>query len=195
MPRTIELLLTDTVDPLGIVGDLVRVRSGYARNYLLPLGLAMPPSEEAIRNLAEKRALAEAERLRQQEHRVQMVEKLDGFDVHIERSCNDQGMLYGSVTQRDIAEALEAAGYPVRARDVRLASTIKRLDTYDVLVKFDSQLSATVKVWVIPDRELDADDERDDMDFDNEGNLIQKPRKSLRSEPQSEADSGDTHAG
>jgi large subunit ribosomal protein L9 len=187
MPSTLELLLTENVDNLGIVGDVVRVRSGYARNYLLPRGLCMAPSEEAIKSLAAKRAEAEKQRLRQQEMRSEMVEKLEGFEVHLERSCNDQGLLYGSVTQKDIADALDEQGFSVRARDVRLAQTIKRLDTYDVLVKFDAELSANIKVWVIPDRELESeDDEREEMEFDNEGNLIEKPKSEPAAAKESE---------
>ncbi len=187
MARTLELLLTENVDNLGIVGDVVRVRSGYARNFLLPRDLCTTPSEDAIKALAAKRAEAEKARLRQQEMRSEMVEKLEGFEVHIERSCNDQGLLYGSVTQKDIADALEEQGFAVRGRDVRLAHTIKRLDTYDVLVKFDADLSANVKVWVIPDRELENDEEREEMEFDNEGNLIEgrakKPKPEAEEKP------------
>ena len=185
MARSIELLLTDNVDNLGIVGDVVQVRSGYARNYLLPRGLGMKPSEEAIRNLAQRRVEAEKEMLRQAERRSEMVEKLEAFEVHLERSCNDQGMLYGSVSQKDVADALVAEGFAVKARDVRLAHTIKRLDTYDVLIKFNAELSATVKVWVLPDRELESDEEREEMEFDNEGNLIEKSAPSPKaSEPE-----------
>lgn len=187
MARNVELLLTESVDNLGIVGDVVQVRSGFARNYLLPRGLGMAPSEEAIRELAAKRAEAEKEMLRRQEMRAQMVEKLDGFEIHLERSCNDQGLLYGSVTQKDISDALTREGFEVKPRDVRLAHTIKRLDTYDVLIKFGSELSATVKVWVIPDRELEVDDEREEMEFDNEGNLIEARRDDTRKREGAEA--------
>lgn len=190
MARNVELLLTETVDNLGIVGDVVQVRSGFARNYLLPRGLGMAPNEEAIRELAAKRAEAEKEMLRREEKRAEMVEKLDGFEVHLERSCNDQGLLYGSVTQKDIADALDREGFEVKPRDVRLAHTIKRLDTYDVLVKFSSELTANVKVWVIPDRELESDDEREEMEFDNEGNLIEggrRERKQREAAPEAES--------
>ncbi len=176
MAKFVEILLSENVDNLGIVGDVVRVRPGYARNYLLPTGRAIPPSDEAVKALAQKRVEAEKEMLRLTEMRAEMAEKLDGFEVHLARACNDQGMLYGSVSQKDIADALDAEGFPVRARDVRLPHAIKRLDTYDVLVKFDSTLSANIKVWVIPDRQIESDEEREEMEFDDEGNLVERRR-------------------
>ena len=177
MPKTLELLLTENVDNLGIVGDVVTVRSGFARNYLLPRGMATTPSDEMIQSLATKRAEAEKELARVREMRKSMVERLDGFEVTLERSCNDQGLLYGSVTQKDIADALAENDFEVKAREVRLPHTIKRLDSYEVLIRFDSDLEATIKLWVVADREMDVDDEREEMEFDNEGNLITRDRK------------------
>jgi large subunit ribosomal protein L9 len=177
MPKTLELLLTENVDNLGIVGDVVTVRSGFARNYLLPRGMATTPSDEMIQALATKRAEAEKELARVREMRKSMVERLDGFEVTLERSCNDQGLLYGSVTQKDIADALAEHDFEVKAREVRLPHTIKRLDSYEVLVRFDSELEATIKLWVVADREMDVDEEREEMEFDNEGNLITRDRK------------------
>ncbi|MFG0276240.1 MAG: 50S ribosomal protein L9 [Phycisphaerales bacterium] len=177
MPKTLELLLTENVDNLGIVGDVVVVRSGYARNYLLPRGMATTPSEEMIQALATKRAEAEKELARVREMRKSMVERLDGFEVTLERSCNDQGLLYGSVTQKDIADALGEHDFEVKSREVRLPHTIKRIDSYEVLIRFDADLEATIKLWVVADRELDLDEEREEMEFDNEGNLIIRDEK------------------
>ena len=172
--KQIELLLLDTVDNLGIVGDVVNVRTGYARNYLLPRGLATQPSQELIDGLAEKRAQAEKDLAELRKQRKAAIEKIDGLEITMTRACNDAGHLYGSVTQQDIAAALSELGFPVKPREVRLPHTIKRLDTYDISVKFDSDLEGHVKLYVVPDRELELDRE-DEMEFDNEGNLIEKP--------------------
>lgn len=174
MARTVQLLLTENVDNLGIVGDVVNVRLGYARNFLLPRELATTPSEEMIASLAEKRKQAEAEMARLRAARKTMIEKLEGHELTLERSCNDQGILYGGVTQADIAEALKAEGYDVRPRDVRLPGTIKRLDTYEVHIKFEADLEATIKLWVVSDRPME-EVEREEMEFDMEGNLIERP--------------------
>jgi len=150
-----EMLLVETVDGLGIVGDVVKVRSGFVRNYLQPRGLVVQPSPEAIASLAEKRKEAERKVAEQRAARAAMVEKLEGFELTLERSCNDLGVLYGSVTQQDISEALNAAGFAVRPRDVRISQVIKRIDTYEIAIKPESDLEASIKLWVVSDRKLE----------------------------------------
>jgi large subunit ribosomal protein L9 len=155
MPKTYELLLTESVEALGIVGDVVTVRSGYARNFLLPRNLATTPSPEKIAALATKRADAEQHVAEVRKHREEMVEKLEGFEVTLERTTNDQGLLYGSITQQDLATALRAAGFTVRPRDVRITQTIKRIGDYDITIKPEADLEASVKLHVKSDRVLD----------------------------------------
>jgi large subunit ribosomal protein L9 len=182
MAKDLQLLLVESVDNLGIVGDVVKVRSGYARNYLLPMGLATAPSEERIKALASKRAEAEKQQREMRAKREQMIEKLEGFEIELVRSCNDQGLLYGSVTQGDIADALAAKGFDVKPREVRLPQTIKRVETHHITVKLDKDLEAEVTVKVVPDRELETDD-REEVEVDEEGNMIvkdEKPAKGAR---------------
>jgi large subunit ribosomal protein L9 len=177
-PSYVKLLLTENVDNLGIVGDVVRVRTGFARNYLLPFDLATTPSDDLIKDLAAKRAEAEKQVAALRKSREEMISKLHGQELTMIRACNDQGQLYGSVTQQDIAAALNEVGFAIKPREVRLPGTIKRVDSFDIHVKVDSDLGADVKLWVVADRELDAGDENE-MEFDNEGELIEKrPAKS-----------------
>ena len=175
MARTVKLLLVENVDNLGIVGDVVRVRTGYARNYLLPFGYATEPSDELIQQLADKRKAAEEEQRKLRVVREALINKLEGVEITMERSCNDQGLLYGSVTQQDIAAALKSLGFEVKPREVRLPQVIKRVGEFDVSVKLASDLEESIKIHVEPDRELDLD-EREEMEFDNEGNLVEKPK-------------------
>ncbi|MBL0922509.1 MAG: 50S ribosomal protein L9 [Phycisphaerales bacterium] len=156
MARSVQLLLTETVDNLGIVGDVVNVRTGYARNFLLPNNLATTPTEEKVAALAAKRAEAERHQRELRSQRESLIEKLEGVEVTLVRSCNDQGQLYGSITQQDIATALGEAGYSVKPREVRISQTIKRVDTYHINVKVASDLEADVTLHVKPDRDLDA---------------------------------------
>ncbi|MBX3381654.1 MAG: 50S ribosomal protein L9 [Phycisphaeraceae bacterium] len=155
MNKNVKLLLTDNVEALGIVGDVVNVRTGYARNFLLPRNLATQPSEEKIKALAAKRAEAEKMLAEQRKHREQLSEKLQGVEVHLTRSCNDQGILYGAITQQDIAAELGKMGHSVKPRDVRLTQAIKRIDSYEIHVKLDNDLDSTLKLWVVSDRPLD----------------------------------------
>lgn len=151
----IELLLTRNVEHLGIVGDLVKVRAGYARNYLLPLRIAEHPTPEKIEALKEARAAAQAELAALRAARKSIVERLEEFTLKLVRSCNDQGALYGSVTQRDISDGLEEAGFAVDMRAVRLSQPIRRLGSYPVLVQFEKDLRVDITVTVAPDRELE----------------------------------------
>jgi large subunit ribosomal protein L9 len=158
MPKTLKLLLTENVDSLGIVGDVVNVRLGFARNYLLPREMATTPTEEAIAGVAQKRAEAQRQLAELRKQREELIHRMDGVHITIVRSCNDLGHLYASVTQQEIAGALAAAGYTgVKPRDVRLNQNIKRVDTYDVHIKFESDLDSTIKLTVQPDRKLDLD--------------------------------------
>ncbi len=184
MAKNVQLLLTSNVDNLGIVGDVVKVRLGYARNYLLPLGLATTPSDERLAELASARAEAQKEMAALRSEREQLIAKMEGLEMTLERSCNDQGVLYGSVTQQDLSAALTSLGFAVRPREVRLPHTIKRIGDYEVTVKFDSDLETAVHVWVEADRKLE--EERDEMEFDNEGNLIEKPKNSKKTKAPSE---------
>ncbi|MCB9845750.1 MAG: 50S ribosomal protein L9 [Phycisphaeraceae bacterium] len=187
MAKNVKLLLVENVDNLGIVGDVVTVRTGYARNFLLPRGMATEPDDAVLTSLASKRAQAKAQLAEERKQREGLVGRLAGLEITLTRSCNDQGILYGSVSQNDLAEALTSAGYRVRPRDVRLAQTIKRLGTYDVHLRLDSDLVADIRLIVSPDREI-VEDEREEMEFDNEGNLIEKPRRERKRREVAEAE-------
>ncbi len=155
MPKNLKLLLIENVDALGIVGDVVTVRTGYARNFLLPRNLATTPSEELIQQLATKRVEAQKLIAQQRKHREELVTKLQGVEITLVKSCNDQGVLYGAITQQEVAAALNGQGYAVKPRDVRLPVAIKRIDNYELHIKLDNDLDALLKLYVKPDRELD----------------------------------------
>ena len=113
MAKSLKLLLTENVDSVGIVGDVVNVRVGFARNFLLPRDLATQPSEEKVKALASKRAEAERMLAEQRKQREATIGKLQGYELSLTRSCNDQGILYGAITQQDVATALGEAGFAV----------------------------------------------------------------------------------
>ena len=191
MARDITLLLLENVDNLGIVGDVVKVRAGFARNYLLPRELATTPDDELIKQLAARRAQAEKEVAATRAKREEMAGKLDGQEITMVRACNDQGVLYGAVTQQDIAKALQTLGFDVRPREVRLPYAMKRIDSYDVLLKFASDLESHIRVFVEPDRTID-EDEREEMEFDNEGNLIEPGSKKSQKAPKQDEQAAGT---
>lgn len=170
--KTIKLLLTDTIDNLGIVGDVVSVKPGFARNYLIPRGLATDPTEGNIKRLASLRKEV-AEQMRQ--HRLQqesLLERLAEVELTLMRSANEQGILFGGVSQHDIAEELRAKGYAVDDRAVRIGEQIKRLDSYTIPLVLANDLRAEVKLWVVSDRpanELGGNDEAEEGEGPTDG--------------------------
>ena len=180
--KRIELLLTSNVENLGIVGDVVRVRMGFARNYLLPMGVAEVPTEEKMASLAEVRKIAIIEYESNQSEQASIIEKLSGITLTLTRSANDQGGLYGSVTQRDIADALVENGFAVDTRAVRLHSAIRRIGDYPITIQFGTNMKVDIEITINPDQPLE---DRDEMEFDDEGNLMirdTKPAKEASSE-------------
>jgi large subunit ribosomal protein L9 len=158
MAKNVKLLLIENVDGLGIVGDVVNARLGYARNFLLPRGLATKPSDELVQQLAGKRAEAQRQVALLRKQREELIAKLQGVEIELVRPCNDQGILYGGITQQEVSAALLEKGFGVKPRDIRMNQAIKRIDSYEVHVKLDSDLDAIVKVHVKADRELVKDE-------------------------------------
>jgi len=156
MANSVELLLIENVEGTGIVGDVVKVRKGFARNYLLPRSMATVPSAEKIKELAGKRADAEKTLATLRKHRETLITKLEGLKVEMVRACNDLGILYGAVTQHDMSVALAKAGFPgIKDREIRMAAAIKRIDDYNIVIKFANDLEANVTLRIKPDRELE----------------------------------------
>jgi large subunit ribosomal protein L9 len=174
MARNVQLLLTRSVENLGIVGDIVKVKPGFARNYLLPQRLAEFPTPKKIESLKEAREAALTELALLRKDREAITARMKEVQITVKRSCNDQGVLYGSVTQRDISDALIEAGYAVDVRSVRLHQAIRRVGSYHVPIQFDRDLRTEVTIIVEPDRTLE--EEKPEMEFDDEGNLIEPGR-------------------
>ncbi len=150
--KNIQLLLTENVDNLGIVGDVVDVKPGYARNYLLPLGLADVPTEGNKKRVEERRAEVEKQLRELRLEQEKLIGRLEGTEITLQRSHNEDGNLYGSVTQRDIADALKEDGFNVTERDVRIGSPIRQLDSYDIPIQLDNDLKTEIKLWVVSDK-------------------------------------------
>ena len=169
--KTIELLLLDNVENLGIVGDVVNVKPGFARNYLVPHGIAVTPTPEKVQELAARRAEVEAELKKLAAEQRAMVEKLEGYELTLERSANHNGVLFGGVSQHEIAEALRADGYAIEDRHVRIGETIKRLDSYEIPLVINKELKTEIKLWVVSDTPVES--QMDEADADNEGTLAE----------------------
>lgn len=153
--KKVELLLNRTIESLGIVGDVVKVKPGFARNYLLPHQYAEAPTPEKIEALKGARAAAQAELAQLRGEREAVISRLEGVSIKLIRSVNDQGVLYGAVTQRDISDQLTADGFAVDMRAVRLQNPIRRIGHYTCAIQLDRDLRTEVAIEVLPDRTLE----------------------------------------
>ena len=153
--KKIELLLNRTIENLGLVGDVVKVKPGFARNYLLTHGIAEAPTQEKIEALKDRRAQAQAELSKLRSEREALMARMEGAAIKLIRSVNDQGVLYGAVTQRDISDQLVVDGFLVDMRAVRLQNPIRRIGQYSCLIQLDRDLKTELTIDVLPDRALE----------------------------------------
>ena len=144
----IELILMQRVEKLGQMGDLVRVKPGYARNYLLPQKKAIRANKENLARFETERAQLEAQNLKRREEAERVAERVSGLSVVIIRQAGDSGSLYGSVSARDIAEGCTAGGLSVSRHQVVLEHPIKTLGLANVRVVLHPEVSIGVVVNV-----------------------------------------------
>lgn len=144
----IELILLERVAHLGQMGDVVRVKPGYARNFLLPKGKALRANETNRKRFETDRAQLEALNLKKREEAERLAERMDGLAVVIIRQAGDSGSLYGSVTSRDIAEAITVSGLTVERTQVVLPHPIKLLGLVAVQVVLHPEVTISVTVNV-----------------------------------------------
>ncbi len=144
-----ELLLKQNVDQLGRIGDVVKVKPGYARNFLLPRGLAVMVTKTNVAEIERARALAVAEENKRVAGMKDLAAKLVEASVTIEGRANAEGHLFGSVTGAQIAQSLREKGLAVEDKQVRLDNPLKEIGVYDVVVHLHATVEATVKVWVV----------------------------------------------
>ncbi len=148
-----RLLLLQDVRKLGHIGDVVEVKPGYARNYLLPQRLATEPTEENIRGIEDRKKAAAAERALRNKRFAELVEQLKDVSITIEAAANPEGTLYGSVGPKNIADALNAQGFPILPEHVVLDAPIRTLDNRMVRLEFTDEISTEVKLWVVREGE------------------------------------------
>lgn len=144
-----EVLLRQDVAKLGGVGDIVRVKAGYARNFLLPMGMAVELTKGNLKQLQhEKKKLLALESRRKDRFRG-LADRLQGASISIPVEANEAGALYGSVTAKMIAEHLNSQGYEVDARAILLDAPIREIGMHSVRVRLHAEVETETKVWVV----------------------------------------------
>src|SRR2546422_10787352 len=151
-----DVLLCEDVDNLGQRGQVVRVRAGYGRNYLLPQRLAIKASAGNKRMIEEQRRLLVKREDRERVSARTEAERLQGLELRFDRRVGEHGILFGSVTALDIAEALKERGLPVERRRIGLREHIKEVGDYDITIKLHRDVSPSIKVVVRKEGEEEA---------------------------------------
>jgi large subunit ribosomal protein L9 len=147
-----EIILREHVEHLGRRGDIVKVAEGYARNYLLPRKLALAVNEGNKRQIERERKNAEARELEEKSQAEAFAARLGELEIAIPRRVGENDTLYGSVTTPDIAAALAAKGFDVDRRKIVLAEPLKALGQVTVPIKIHRDVTAQVKVSVVPEK-------------------------------------------
>ena len=145
-----KVLLRKNVYKLGIIGDVVNVKDGYGRNFLIPQGLAYIPSDANIRAVENEKARYLEELAKQRVELETRAKSINGKEVTITARANDEGVLYGSVGPAQIAAAFNEIDVHINADEIIMHEPIRKLDKHEVNVRFGQDIKATVFVWVTP---------------------------------------------
>jgi large subunit ribosomal protein L9 len=148
-----EVILRETIDTLGRAGQVVKVADGYARNYLLPRKLAYPATPGNRKVIEFERQSLLKKEAKQKDDAEKLKEMLDKIQLVIRRKVGEQDALYGSVTNADVAELLEAKGFQIEKRKIHMEDHIKTIGEFDIPIRLFKDVTAQVKLKVEPEAE------------------------------------------
>jgi large subunit ribosomal protein L9 len=149
-----KILLREDVDDLGARGEIVRVRSGYARNYLLPRNLAVEATVGNVKGIESERAALLKKEAKERSSAEAQSEQMGTLELEFKRKAGEQGLLYGSVTSMDVAEALRERGYEIDRHRIHLREPLKRVGEYTVPIRLHREVTIDLKVRVAPEGEV-----------------------------------------
>ena len=144
-----QIILVQDVDNLGKAGELVSVKPGYGRNYLIPNGLAVSATARNVNRLDHERKVIERRVTKERTNAQSIADRLNGMTLQFERQVGEGDKMFGSVTNRDIAEQLKRAGLEIEHRKIELDTPVKALGKYEVTVRLDAGVNAQLKYWVV----------------------------------------------
>jgi large subunit ribosomal protein L9 len=149
MATTLQVVLQHDVDNVGKSGELVKVRPGFARNYLIPRSLAVPATTAAVNRINHEKAVALAKAEKAKKEAQAVAEKINGLKLTIARPVGEDERLFGSVTSKEIEAEAKKAGVTVDRKKMQLAEPLKALGTFEIPVKLMTDVTATLKVEVV----------------------------------------------
>ena len=144
-----KIILREDVPELGAIGDVVSVKDGYGRNYLLPKKIALPADMKSIRQLDHQKRLVDSYKSKVKKDASALADKLSGVSCTIPMLVGEQDKLFGSVTTKDIESALAQEGVHISRKRIVLAEPIRQLGVFTVEVRLHPEISAKLKVWVV----------------------------------------------
>jgi len=144
-----EVILRQAVENLGHPGDMVKVSAGFARNYLLPRGIAVAATDGNRKRIALEKARLEAAEGQRRETAEELAKRVEQVSLTFSARVGEEGKLFGSVTSSDIAEQLAAQGFTIEKRQIDLHEPIKALGVYRVPIRLHADVKPEIKVWVI----------------------------------------------
>jgi len=145
----LTVILNQNVPYLGTIGDVVSVAPGYGRNYLIPRGLAIPATSRNVRELSHQKRVIEVKRAKAIKTAEALAKRLGDVSITMARAAGEEDRLFGSVTSRDVEEALQKEGYTIDRRSIAMEGPIKSLGVHKVAVKLHGDIRAEIKVWVV----------------------------------------------
>lgn len=148
-----QVILMKELENLGEVGDVVDVKPGYARNYLVPRGFAIRATKSNLARIEEEREHLVAAAEREIEKATELAGEIEGQSLNFPVRAGEEGKLFGSVSSSDIADALADKGIDVDRRTVQLAEPIKQLGTYKVPIRLSAEVQPEVTVWVVAEED------------------------------------------
>ena len=149
MATTIQVILREDMENVGASGELVKVRPGFARNYLLPRGHAVPATAAQINRIAHEKAVAVVRNEKLKKESLDVAAKIEALHIKIARPVGEDGKLFGSVTAKDIHAAAVAAGATFDKKKMHLAEAIRAIGTYEIPVKLVPGVAAKLKVEIV----------------------------------------------
>lgn len=144
-----KVILKQKHENLGDVGEIVAVKSGFARNFLIPNGIAMAATSQNMRVIEQERKQLEAAADRERKSAEELAEKLNTISVTAEVQVGEEDRVFGAVTSQNIAELLLAKGFEIDRRRILLDEPLKSLGVYEIPIKLHSDVEAKIKVWVV----------------------------------------------
>lgn len=149
---TTKVILTEDIETLGRVGDVVSVKAGYGRNYLIPQGKALPATGGNLKLVSERRQVFEAAAIEARDEAAQLANRINNLHVTLARKVGEQETLYGSVTPADVGDALESEGIIVDKRRIVVGDPIKKLGEYTIPIRLHPDVTAELKLVVVEEQ-------------------------------------------